>query len=205
MTTKTKKPRPILATYDRQPLTCACFQLLNNSLSDDRSLPSTRFIRQYLPNLEEYEIAEVMALLGKEYGYQRPNQFGKWASDANPLTHSEKAFKWIARQPDKLALLQTAYDILRAYEHSWPLAESILFSGACIFEPYMIKPKIKEAHDYILNTIRRGPATLNLLDEMVGDCRQYILQLRALGHKIHMRPYWNSETGATFTQFYLSE
>lgn len=180
-------------------------QLFNKSLSDNKSLPSTRFIRQWLPDLEDYEIAEAMAQLGREYGYQSLNKFGRWASGSNPLDHLKIAFKWIARQPDKLVLLQTMYDILQAYGHSWPLAEAILFNGACRFEACMIKPKIEEAHKHILNTLRLGPATLNELNEYVGDCRDYVLQLRALGHEIHMQPYWDRASNETFTQFILIE
>ena len=196
---------PILATYDRQTLICASIQLLNKSLTDNRSLPSTRFIRQWLPDLEDYEISAVMVQLGREYGYQALNQLGKWATCSVPLSNSEKAFKWIARQPNKLVHLQTIHEILRAYGHSWPLAESVLFSGSCYFETYMAKPKIKAAHDRILNTLWSVPTTLNELNEYVGDCRDHILQLRALGHEIEMCPYWSKETGDTRTQFSIAK
>ena len=199
----TTTKRPILATYTRQLLICVYYQLFHCVSCDSRHAPNPRALKQWLGIVEKYEVADALSLLGREYGYSKLNTFGKIARSSNPLTEGEKAFNWVARQPDKLALLQSFNAILRSYGHSWPLADAILSTGACHFELYMVKPKIKEAHDHILNALQDGPVTLNPLKETVGDCRKYILQLRALGHEIHMRPYWNKATNETHTQFYL--
>ena len=205
MTTKAKKkPKPILATHDRQTLLCASMQLLNRSFSDSNRTPSIFFIKRYLEDIQPYELADVMTTLGREYGYQALNAFGKLATSNLALESKIKAFKWIALRPDKLALLQTIYDILLEYDHAWPLADFILLSGHD-FKPYRLTKKQKEVHKIILTSLLQGPTMLNVLNELVGkDCRPYILELRSLSYNIHMRPYWNSETGVTHTQFYLT-
>jgi len=199
------KPRAILATYDRQALINGFLQLFYRSDSDGKGIPTLRPLMSWLPDLENHEIAEAFILMGRECGYSGLNTLGKIAFDSSPLSDSIKAFKWVAIRPDKLALLVAMNDILKDHGHVWPLAACILYdTQPPSYTLCKLTTKQIESHQTILDCLEQRPTTLDELAELVGkNCRDYILELRGLGHKVSIKAEYDRANKANQTILYL--
>ena len=205
MITENSKPSPILATYDRHALLGAIIRLCYGTGGDSRGCVYERFINQWML-VEPDEIAKACTAHNMRAEYLKTNEFGKIAHACNPSPEEvRRAYLWVLRKPEKLALLLTIHDILKANGHHWGLAERILHEPITN-KPSKFKALQQKACDQIIKHLSNGDiVSLFELEGLTGkDCRDFLLDLRSIGHKICLTAEYDFKLKQHKTMVYLS-
>ena len=205
MTQKTKNH--VQFAFDRVALLNTLIGLLYIKTGDNKGNVYYQFLQQWLGDIGPHELGKACAFWCLDPDHIKTNVFGKIAHSSNHSPEDiKKAYQWMLRQPEKLALLITAQDILRAYGYRWELAERILHT-AITPKPIKFTSKQQKACELILDHLRpHRIAPLDELSALIGkDCRDYLLDLRSIGHTIVITTIAESKTYTPITAVYLTK
>ena len=154
--------------------------------SDRRRVPYFRPLRPLFGEVSLKELAQACLVHGLDSQHLTETPFGRSFNEVSPRGDDYRtAFLWLLKKPERVAAITFLYDLSCEFGHQWAFAESLL-SGWPL-QP-IAPPKRGqqlEVFERLLSTLNTGPATLTVLDDIAsGDCRKWLLDLRAMGYDI---------------------
>ena len=171
--------------YDRAPALSAIIALCYRR-DDRRRGPYFRPLRPLFGEVSLKELAQACLVHGLDSQHLTETPFGRSFNEVSPRGDDYRtAFLWLLKKPERVAAITFLYDLSCEFGHQWAFAESLL-SGWPL-QP-IAPPKRGqqlEVFERLLSTLNTGPATLAVLDDIAsGDCRKWLLDLRAMGYDI---------------------